>query len=324
MLRIVCTGDSHTWGEGVPDLLQQFDPPVVGGELRPVNWQSDGYVNRLRRRVEARTGSSSREWTAQQLAALADVPYLAPCAQLTKPLTLTVRGELLRLVLGCRAEPCDWQLTVDGESVSGTLPGETGGKAYRLFWHHMTPGEHTVTLSGVQEALPVYRLECYDGAAAVLNVGVGSCPTYRYLQDYFPSYVAAAKPDVILAEAHTINDWLDGAPPAAYAQRMEALLRAMKATGARVFLLTVSPILGNQLAAAGIPYDEYVAASYTAAAAAGVPVCDANRVMRLALDGMEEQTAADYLYGDPWHPNSRGHGLYALLLEQTLTAAGIL
>ena len=324
MLRIVCTGDSHTWGEGVPELLQQFDPPVVGGELRPVDWQSDGYVNQLRRLVETRTGASSREWTARQLAALADVPYLAPCAQLTKPLTLPVRGELLRLVLGCRAEPCDWRLTVDGESVSGTLPGETGDKAYRLVWHHMAPGEHLVTLSGVREALPVYRIECYDGAAAVLNVGVGSCPTYRYLEEYFPAYVAAAKPDVILAEAHTINDWLDGAPPAVYAQRLEALLRTMKGTGAQVFLLTVSPILGNQLAGAGVLYDAYVQASRAAAAAAEVPVCDANRVMQLMLEGMDEQAAAAYLYGDPWHPGRRGHGLYALLLEQTLEAAGIL
>ena len=38
MKRILCTGDSHTWGEGAAGLAEEFDPPMVTGDLRPVSY----------------------------------------------------------------------------------------------------------------------------------------------------------------------------------------------------------------------------------------------------------------------------------------------
>lgn len=52
MLKIVCTGDSHTWGQGAKGAVEAFDPPVVAGELRPVDFGTGSYVNVLRRAVE--------------------------------------------------------------------------------------------------------------------------------------------------------------------------------------------------------------------------------------------------------------------------------
>ena len=70
MKRILCTGDSHAWGQGVKGLLEEFTPAVVAGDLRLASFRTAGYVNRLRRRVEEKTGSFSREWSAGALAAL--------------------------------------------------------------------------------------------------------------------------------------------------------------------------------------------------------------------------------------------------------------
>ena len=73
MIRILCTGDSHTWGEGVSGMsvgiYSEFDPPAVCGELRLANFCTDGYVNVLRRELERATGSYSKEWEAKDIAA---------------------------------------------------------------------------------------------------------------------------------------------------------------------------------------------------------------------------------------------------------------
>ena len=67
-----------------------------------------------------------------------------------------------------------------------------------------------------------------------------------------------------------------------------------------------------------------VIASRSAAAAAGVPLCDASAAFSAALAGLSAQAAAAQWYDDPWHPNSRGHRLYAGLLADALTAQGFL
>ena len=52
MKRILCTGDSHTWGQGATGLMTMFDPPVCNGDLRLTPFIVESYVNRLRRIIE--------------------------------------------------------------------------------------------------------------------------------------------------------------------------------------------------------------------------------------------------------------------------------
>ena len=62
MKFIICTGDSHTWGQGPAGLLEHFtDPEVQAGELRPSPFDVPFYVNLVRDEVNRRTGSSAYE-----------------------------------------------------------------------------------------------------------------------------------------------------------------------------------------------------------------------------------------------------------------------
>lgn len=326
MKRIVCTGDSHTWGQGVPGLAADFDPPFVGGELRRTGFGIDSYVNQLRRRVEAITGSRSFEWDAKALARQGGLPYSPPCARVGQvPFTLRFQGALLRVSYALGDAPVQWELAVDGvPKDGGILPAATDNKPYRLCHVHLEEGEHTLTVSAQSGVFPLVRIESYTGPFAVINAGIGSCPSFRYREKYFAEYVAAAKPDIVLAEAHTINDWIAGAPPEEYGRRLEALLRDFTAQGAQTVLMTVAPTGGDQRWQNGPLYEEYVAASRLAAQRAAVPVCDANRRIAAAVAGLTETEMAEKLLDDIWHPNLWGHTLYADLLLETLQEKALL
>jgi len=53
----VCTGDSHTWGQGATDAEQSLNSPAEGGDLRLVSFQYGCYVNLLRKMICERTDS---------------------------------------------------------------------------------------------------------------------------------------------------------------------------------------------------------------------------------------------------------------------------
>ncbi len=326
MKRILCTGDSHAWGQGAKGLMEPFDPPVVAGELRLTDFQPGSYINRLRRFVEEKTGSRSRQWNARQLCGLTGAPYEAPCALLEKaPLRLDFSGALLRVECAAGSEPVRVELTVDGAPcLQEEMSASAGPNDFRLFHIHLPDGAHSLCLRAAEGHLPLYRVESYGGAFAVVNGGVGSCPSERYLKEYFASHAAPVQPDIVLAEAPTINDWLTGASPEVCAGHVANLLRAFQGLDAAVVMMTAAPIGGEQRWQSGPPYQEYVESSRAAAERVGVPVCDANRIMSTCIAGMSEVQAAEWLLDDPWHPNDRGHALYAGLLEQTLLQLGLL
>ncbi len=324
MKRILCTGDSHTWGQGVAGLMEEFDPPAVAGDLRLASFRSGGYVNRLRRIVEQATGSHSWEWQAKELAALAGVPYVAPCAMLKgATLTLPFSGALLRMEYALGDTTCEWELLVDGARRAGeSMPAAVAPNTYRLVHIHLEEGEHTLVVRALRGTLPLFRIECYSGDYAVLNSGIGSCPTHRFLEQYFDDHAADIRPDIVLAEAHTINDWIADPSPETYAKRLEALLKAFHSLGAQVALMTVAPIGGDQRWQGGPLYNEYVNVSRHVATRLGVPLCDANEAMCHCVEGMSEEVASALLLDDPWHPNDRGHAIYAELLAKTLHEQG--
>lgn len=324
MKRILCTGDSHTWGQGAAGLTEEFRPPVQPGDLRLAGFRTGGYVNRLRRLVEKTTGSCSREWCASELAAAFGVDYREPCAVVCdRQVTLPFDGALLRVEYARGSLPCSYKLTVDGRKMAeGTEPEASGNNDYRILTLLLPDAPHTLVLTAEKGSFHLYRIECYGGAFAVINGGIGSCPTFRYREKYLADYAAAVHPDVILAEAHTINDWLAGAPPDIYAANLRALLKEFLDRKAEVILLTVSPISGEQTWEGGAPYEDYVQAARNAATEMDVPVCDANRIMALGLAGMNEKEADAWLFADRWHVNDRGHAIYAELLFQVLCQRG--
>lgn len=314
---ILCTGDSHTWGQGAAGTEESLPSPAVAGDLRLASFCGGGYVNRLRRLVEAATGAYAYERCAPAVA----VAYGLPCrdghAVIERtPLRLILSGSLFRLQLKAQASPSAVTVTLDGQAV-GTIDlcRHDPANAYRtLTLRPAAQGEavHEVCLTAVRGSVLFYRLEGYGGPVAVVNAGIGSCPVGRYLDEYWNDYVQALQPTLTVIEPHTINDWLTGDSPAVYEDRLCTLIERLRSLGSAAVLLTVSPICGDQVRPGSTEdYDAYVEASRRAAARRAIPVADAHREMAARLVGMDAPQAFAYLYHDNWHVNDRGHALYA-------------
>ena len=319
MIRILCTGDSHTWGQGAAGVWEALDPPPCAGDLRLDSFRHNGYVNVLRRMIEQATDSASCEWEAKTLAAMATAPYQPPAAALTAetPLTIPFSGALLRFEIKCNAAPTAFTWAVDGESHPETLPAAASDNDYRLFTHHLTEGAHTLTLTVQSGTCLLYRVESYSGMMAVINAGVGSQPTARYQETFWESHITALRPALVLAEAHTINDWLSGVTPAQYEAQLKNLLEAYKKLDAAVALLTVCPIGGAQKRPdTADDFTAFVEASRRAAKASNVPLCDAHALFTSMTAEMTPAEMAAYLLDDDWHPNERGHAIYARLAAE--------
>lgn len=271
MKTVVCTGDSHTWGQGPAGAEACFtDPPVCGGELRPVPFRYPCYVNLLRDEMNRRTGSFSLE--------------TEPKTEITGDFEIREKAGLARFF-------------------------------YRFEGHNNIVAESAFASDGVTETtnavyvfgdiltvkplrrLFLYRCELYGGSFAVINSGVGSCTTARYLERFYENYVRRFDPSVVVAEAHSINDWLHKLPLRDVNRNLVRILTGCPK--AKAILTTVSPIGGETaLPYNETDYEEYVAESRLAAEKAGCAVADANT--RIGMDK----------FTDFWHVNEKGHRIY--------------
>ena len=284
MKFIICTGDSHTWGQGPAGLLEHFtDPEVQAGELRPSPFDVPFYVNLVRDEVNRRTGSSAYE---------------------EEPRTV-IEGEY-RTGRVCDAARYVFRFdghnnykvasVIDGGSRSPLIDARTDGN-----------GELVIT---VPEPMHLYRAEYYSGDYAVINSGVGSCTTRRYLEQVYDSYVKLFEPCCIVAEAHSINDWLNHIP-----------LDEVKANLAKILtgcpdvypvLMTVQPIDGPTAEPfSKIDYEEYIRVSRESAEENGFCLVDGNRAIGHAH------------FSDNWHPDEEGHAIYAREIMKALEDGGI-
>ena len=315
MKIIACTGDSHTWGQGGAFARQTYEGwgeyGVVGGEHRMLPFFTGGYVNLLAELVCARTGSSRTDYGADALAEAFGLARDGNCVR-ADGLKLPFDGALLRLQFRYTAESAPAAVRVDGKTLwEDDLCREDRKNPYNLITLRLPDGPHTLELSGA--AAPLYRIEMYRGPWAVVNCGVGSCPVGRYLTDYYKPYVAALQPAIVLAEAHTINDWLADRNASEFEENLTAYLRQVRADGAQPYLLTVEPVLGTQISpTTGEAQDGFLTASVRAAEREGVPIIDAYTALKEKLDALpDEQARFDAWFKDNWHPNAAGHALYA-------------
>ena len=322
MIRILCTGDSHTWGQGTEGLEKEFEPAWVGGELRLTGFRAGSYVNRLRRLINAATGSSAQEWTAQELAKKIGAEFAAPCAVIEREIEVPFDGKLIRVEFGMTQEPSAAEILIDGRVLGEwNLQSERTVHAWKLITLHPEAGRHVLTVRAKKGQVRLFRLEAYDGSCAVINSGVGSCPAERLRTDFWKDYVEAARPDIVLMEAHTINDWLTGETPEAYCAVLQRLMAQVRQIGAEPVLMTVAPIGGEQiLPGLAAEYDQFVEASRRSAQMEKVRLCDANALMKIMISGMTDRQAGEYLLADNWHPNDRGHAVYAQLLYEAVAS----
>ncbi len=285
MKFIICTGDSHTWGQGPAGLLAHFaDPDVQPGELRPSPFGFPFYVNLLRDEVNRRTGSRAVE---------------------EEPRTV-IHGDY-RTGQVCGAARFVFRFeghnnykvasVIDGVSRSSLIDARTDEN-----------GELIIT---VPEPMHLYRAEYYSGDYAVINAGVGSCTTRRYLEQFYDSYVKLFDPYCIVAEAHSINDWLNHIPLDEVKTNLGKILTGCP--GAHPVLVTVQPIAGETAQPfSEIDYENYIRVSRETAEENGFTLVDANRAIGHAH------------FSDNWHPDEEGHAIYAGEIVKALEDGGIL
>lgn len=321
MIRtIVCTGDSHTWGQGASlEAQNNLNPPVMAGDLRPLPFDQGDYVSLLRKRVSQETSSFYGEISAEKFAG---IDMYENCAIVeSRPLTIEKPANLFRIFFKCQSQPSTAAVYLDGQKVKIVeLQAEKITNAYvqiPVFAEGDTC--HRLEIQTVTGTVLVYRLEWYSGTYAVINSGIGSCPSKQFGKVFWDSYVAAYQPAILVMEAHTINDWLTGESTEVYRQQLAGLLRQGKTTGAEVLMVTVPQILGEQmLPSTAAPYDEFVAASRQAAEDEQVPIADVNQVFRNDFNATMPDQREQALFSDPWHVTSTGHQLYAQTIWEWL------
>ena len=325
MKTIVFTGDSHTCGQGATgftmlDEAVAYDP-AGKGIGRNITFESPCYVNLVRNYLTAHTDTSARELLSNDMAREYGLPMTDKNVILTGPLEIQSPGERNLIKFGEREEAAVVELYVSGilqrrETLQASHR-RYGRWSYRYIPVDCQKGD-TLLIQPVKGEVCVSSIELYSGEYAVVNSGVGACPCIRYADDFFEDCVEAFSPDIVVAEAHSINDWLSGITPEQCVQNLSYLLNKIKKVSRRVLLLTVSPIGGNQALPFNIhEYSEYVEASRKAAQAAGIPCIDTNRIMATMLEGLTEEEKNNLLFHDCWHVNNLGHRIYA---EQIIEA----
>ena len=290
-------GDSHGWGQGVEGLWETLEneSPVEGGELRPAPFRFPSFANLIRREIETKTGSSSRESAPRQVF----------------PVSFITDAPLVRLFLTTGDNDGEARILVNGEEkVRLTLPAAGAPKPYRVVTlFPEKPGEIAILGKGL-----LYRVEEYAGPHAVVNCSVGSTPTFRYLEKFWDSYIVPLAPDEILIEPCTINDWLSGETPDEYKENLLRLLKKAAEEKRKVSVLGCTTIMGEQKSpATGIPYADYLGAAKEAAGILPLPFADTAAVFEEMSRGLSEKERFDLLFSDNWHPNERGHAVYARL-----------
>ena len=312
-------GDSHTWGEGVR-AERDFDPAVCCGDLRPLPFTPPCYVNLLRDELNRETGSSCEEYEGEALLSLCEGREGPFGLVKDKPFTLERPFDLARVFFFATSEEAVVRLTATSPSgkstVTETLFSDTTLMSAAVKVAHVFPrkGETAERLTITCEEdchAYMYRVELYRGPYALVNCGIGSCPTKKFVEQYFDRYVTPLSPYAILFEGCTINDWLQTPSDLKYAAHLRRMLSAQRDLTPRVLWHTVTPIGGSQISGQGTTYNDYVNTMRSVAAEAGVPLVDCNAEMETILSAMPEEARAPYFYHDPWHPNGEGHRLYA-------------
>ena len=328
MKYIVMSGDSHTCGQGATSFYIQDEPtlgyePMGKGVGRNTDYATRCYVNLVREAIVRRTQSEAFEVTASDLAHAGHLPMVNRCAHLIRPLELPVGSDGLLVCFAEKKEAARVEILVDGVCVrTETLQADItryGDWSFRYIPVDCA-GAASVTFRPLEGDVYLYTMEMCSGRWAVVNSGVGSCPVGRYLKDYFDDCVAAFRPDIVVLEAHTINDWIHSPTPQDYARDLTDMIRRVRQIGATPVLLTVSPILGEQQINGHAPYEEYIAASLEVARLENVRIADAHALMAKRLEGRSEEEKKQDLFDDIWHVNDAGHKIYCDVVMSSIAA----
>lgn len=319
MKTIVCIGDSHTWGQGAGRFWANYNPPVMAGDHRQASFDPPYYVNLLRNYINGYTHSKCGEINKEKssLIRIDGESCESPFISITSgKLVSKIEGSMFRLQFKCGTKGSKAEIILDGTSIGEicTFSGYDDPIDYKLWKYDGYPDrEHILEIRLIGNGqLDLYRIDYYSGSHAVINSGVGSCDSGKYISDYWQHYVEEYRPHLLIMEGFSINDWIRGTSLEMYYGYLKSMFDMVKAWGGKSMLLTVSPILGNQIFTNGCPeYTEYIKASVFAAQKANVPIADAFKKMSdLIPEGFSEDNISQMLFEDIWHVNCLGHNVY--------------
>ncbi len=326
MKIIVCSGDSHTCGQGASGFFEEDSsraPYNIDGKGfgRYSHFTCDSYVEQVRRFVNGYTGSQSTEVEYDSIAEWYGYSTEFRCAIIDKPLKIRNSADFVMLLFAEQTTAAEISIYLDGKFFkTESLYAERtrfGDYSFRFIPIHCS-GVKNIEIVPTFGKVLLSRIEYHNGEYAVVNSGIGSCTTVRFMNDFFDYCVDVFKPAIILAEAHTINDWITGCTPTEYEENLIKLLDKMKALTDNTFLITVSPILGPQKINGSTEYTEYISASKTAAKKSGVSLVDANKVFSDMMSNMTPDEQFETLFSDRWHVNTLGHKIYAKCIIEKL------
>ena len=321
---IVLQGDSHTWGEGVGGEFL-LGAPSQAADVRKLCFAPPCYANLIRRRVCDATGSAAYDidWRHISLMYTGDVTDASVrrgCTAILPGRPFTVKSPAGFVLCDFRhtAAPTAARVLIDGEPAAEIdLQGpERDGydDDYVRLPAWCDDGGHEVTVEAVKGEPLLRRMEFHSGRYAVIASGFGSRSIKEYLAGYWESDVAAFRPDIVVLECNTINDWLRKEPPETYGEYVRDLIEAARALTDRIIVHNVFPVMGGEAE----PMSEYEFSTLnkrvrSAAIGMGVESCfaDVSALAKERMKGLEEWQKAMYFYHDCWHPNERGYAVYA-------------
>lgn len=323
MKIIVCTGDSHTVGQGANSIKSRDIPKnpnalyrTAGkGISRGGDLEVPSYVNLVRKYIAEHTQSEYALTSGEKLAGQTGYPCQNWAVKLTGPLTLPAGWDWHLVCVAEQVEKAEMEIWIDGKCQKTEIL-QTPLPRYNDWSFRNVPvfceGAREVVLVPKTGEVWISHIQHDRGAYAVVNSGVGSCTSRRYIDECFDYCVADFRPDYIIAEAHTINDWLNYEDPAQHSKTLNEMLDKMAALDARLMFMTVAPVAGKQESAKyGKAYEDFMAQAMKIAERDDVIFADANATFRETLAAIPEEDRWETMYVDNWHVNGKGHKIYA-------------
>ncbi len=303
MKKIAVIGDSHVWGAGAKGYGDQATiySPLDPMALWFLPFTIPSFVNILRNKVNSKYDSYTKEY----------------CEIHSLPFSLETHSELVRFQLFTGNADASFSVFVNGKHIldriihAGCKPKEFVTITIEC------KGKTEIKLTG--DAI-LFRVEEYGGNFAVVNCGFGGSTVEHYLDKHYLDTVLPLKPDYIVVEPCTINDWLLGTTDEQYYDAtLRLLMEANKIS--KALMVTVSPICGGQISpmkTGNKEYEYYVWRSIDAAKKIGIPIADAHSAMSEKISGLSEKEKFALMYSDNWHPNDLGHRIYAECIFEVL------
>lgn len=243
MINTICiAGDSHAWGQGAADaVFQNFEIPVEKGEKRLLPFGVPSFPTLLRRYINEKSGSETTEFSGKAISREFDTEYTMECAAIRGEIFIGKKFDFARIEL--KRSLSDTEFLCDGKTVQSFKANESDDKYIVKNIVPKSPADGLVIKS--QNAL-LYRVELYKGRYAVVNCGIGSCPSFRYTEDYLDKYILSLNPTVVIAEIFTVNDWLSGKMPEESKKSLAEFGRRIIRNGSKLVFSSVIPIRANK------------------------------------------------------------------------------